>query len=373
MTIDTKRNLIGLLVFTALLACKGPIKEQEGENIVKGSLEGLEKNAVYDYSPQIRYDQAGKAVVTIQNYQRAETHYFMKGRVDSGMFGKIYTVEEPITAENQKVVRANGDVLFSYGILDLTSPAKLTMPENEGRFMELRIFNEDHYLKLLEYEPGTYTLTKENMNTRYIHIAIRILADVNDPQDMEKAHALQQSIVLDQKDPGSFEIPDWDMASLEKVRKGLSLASSTILDSEGAFGDIDEVEHRMHLAGTALGWGGAPAQAAKYIMVTPPENDGKTAYELRVKDEVPVDGFWSATVYNAAGYFEKNELNRYSVNNVIAKRDGSGYITIRFGGDPTADNYIPITQGWNYTIRLYRARPEILNGHYKFPEATRVK
>jgi hypothetical protein len=24
--------------------------------------------------------------------------------------------------------------------------------------------------------------------------------------------------------------------------------------------------------------------------------------------------------------------------------------------------------GWSYTVRLYRARPEILNGKWKFPE-----
>jgi hypothetical protein len=29
--------------------------------------------------------------------------------------------------------------------------------------------------------------------------------------------------------------------------------------------------------------------------------------------------------------------------------------------------------GWNYTVRLYRPRAEILNGTWKFPEAVLVK
>jgi hypothetical protein len=28
--------------------------------------------------------------------------------------------------------------------------------------------------------------------------------------------------------------------------------------------------------------------------------------------------------------------------------------------------------GWNYMVRLYRPRPEILNGTWKFPEAQPV-
>jgi hypothetical protein len=29
---------------------------------------------------------------------------------------------------------------------------------------------------------------------------------------------------------------------------------------------------------------------------------------------------------------------------------------------------LPIMNGWNHTVRLYRPRAEILNGKWKFPE-----
>ena len=83
-------------------------------------------------------------------------------------------------------------------------------------------------------------------------------------------------------------------------------------------------------------------------------------------DEVPVDGFWSVTVYNKDGYFTPNPQNAYSLNNITAQRDADGTITIQFGGCDTATaNCLPITPGWNYLVRLYRpqARSCAASGH----------
>jgi hypothetical protein len=98
-------------------------------------------------------------------------------------------------------------------------------------------------------------------------------------------------------------------------------------------------------------------------------NDGRTVHRLTVKD-LPVDGFWSISVYNEKGFFEKNELNSYSLNNLTAKPNQDGSFTIQFGGcGKNTDNCLPIMPGWNYTVRLYRLRREILDGTWKFPEA----
>jgi hypothetical protein len=83
---------------------------------------------------------------------------------------------------------------------------------------------------------------------------------------------------------------------------------------------------------------------------------------------VPVDGFWSISVYNVSGYFEKNALGAYSVNNVIATPNADGSVTVQFGDcKPSIANCLPIMLGWNYTIRLYRPRAEVLSGAWRFP------
>ena len=132
------------------------------------------------------------------------------------------------------------------------------------------------------------------------------------------------------------------------------------------FGSRDEVDPVRHLIGTAAGWGGLPTSEATYVGVNPSLPVGR--YHLRVGD-VPVDAFWSISVYNAEGYFEPNPLGVYSVNSVTGVRDADGSITVRFGDHGEgAPNTIPITEGWNYLVRLYRPRPEIKRGEWTFPE-----
>ena len=70
---------------------------------------------------------------------------------------------------------------------------------------------------------------------------------------------------------------------------------------------------------------------------------------------------------------EKNDQNVYSYNNVTAKKNPDGSITINFGGGPETINNLPITQGWNYAVRMYQPKQEIINGTWNFPKAQSVK
>ena len=128
-----------------------------------------------------------------------------------------------------------------------------------------------------------------------------------------------------------------------------------------------------HLIGSAIAWGGNPENEATYLNVTPPQNDGKTVYRLTFKD-VPVDGFWSISVYNAEGYFQPNNENVYTLNNLTARKSDDGSVTVQFGGcEGRTPNCLPIVAGWNYIVRLYRPHIEVLNGTWSFPPAEPVR
>jgi para-nitrobenzyl esterase len=272
--------------------------------------------------------------VNVHNFIRAETdRYFSKTARDDGAFGKLRHRRDMATVDKQDVVRMNRDTLYSSGVFDLDAARlTITLPDSGRRFMSMQVISQDHYTTEVVYAPGTFTYTKDKVGTRYVYVIIRILADPGNAQDVRAAHAVQDAITVEQASIGRFEVPHWDETSQAKVRDALS-ALGALGGVLNRFGTKDEVDPIDHVIGTAIGWGGNPRSAADYQSFYPPQNDGRTAYTLTVRD-VPVDGFWSITVYNADGYMEKNDLDLYSLNNLTAKANADGSFTIQFGGDP---------------------------------------
>jgi hypothetical protein len=255
----------------------------------------------------------------------------------------------------------------------LTTPVTITKPDTGDRFQSLQVINQDEYVPIpVVYKPGKYTLTQDKCGTRYVVIGIRTFANANDPADIKKVNAIQDQIKVEQASKGKFESPNWDQKSQDRLRAAISVLSSTMKNYSESFGTKEEVDPIAHLLGAATGWGGNPAKDATYLNVTPENNDGKTAYTLTVKD-VPVDGFWSISLYNGKGFFQKNQYNAYSINNITGKKANDGSIIIHFGGDPKQSNYLPIMDGWNYIVRLYQPHQEIVDGKWKFPAPQPVK
>lgn len=313
--------------------------------------------------------------VTVDNFRRAESDMYFARFLKEGGFGKLHHERELVELDRQTVIRMNRDTLYSFGAFDLdAAPVTVTLPDAGKRYMAVQVIDEDHYTLDVFYAPGTHTLARENVDTRYVCLAIRTFVNPDDAADVKAVHDLQDAIQVEQKAGGTFEVPEWDLASLDKVREALLAlaAANGGIDSARMFGRKSDVDPVQHLIGTAIGWGGKPSHSAYYEAAEPKQNDGKTVYRLTVKD-VPVDGFWSVSVYNKGGYFEKNDRNAYTVNNVTAKPNADGSVTIQFGGDGGVPNCLPIMPGWNYLVRMYRPRKEILDGTWKFPEAQPVK
>lgn len=305
--------------------------------------------------------------VTLDTFVRAETDAAIKLVYERVGLGKFMHVRAPTSIEDQPVIRMNRDTLYSTVVLDLDTPATITLPDVGGRYMGLLVISQDHYMTA-HSGPGTHELTKETVGSRYAYLIVRTFVDANDPDDVAKANLAQDSIKLKGGGGSSLDLPDWNHEHLVEIRQLLNKLSAYGVDAARAYGAKSDVDPVHYLVGAASGWGGLPAKEASYEFGFVEKNDG-TPYTVTVRN-VPVDEFWSITVYNAQGYIEKNELGIYSFNNITAKPNDDGSFTINFGKcEDGRINCLPISEGWNYAVRLYKPRQEILDGAWTFPKA----
>lgn len=314
--------------------------------------------------------------VTVDNFTRAESDTYFAKFVKDGTLGKFSHERELAAVDKQSVIRMNRDTLYSHGVFDLDAgPVTLSVPDGGKRFIAVQIISEDHFTPDVIYTPGQHVLTKEKIGTRYVMALVRTFVNPSDPADVKEVHSLQDRLTADQAGEGKFEIPDWEPTTLKRVRDAINglAAANGGMDSARMFGRKDQVDPIQHLMGTASGWGGNPRADATYLGGMPAKPDGKTVYKLTVKD-VPVDGFWSISIYNKEGFFEENAAGAYTLNNVTAKPGADGAVTIQFGGcNGKSPNCLPVPEGWNYLFRMYRPRTEILDGTWKLPELEEVK
>jgi len=316
------------------------------------------------------YAQEQPLQVTVDNFVRAETDMYLALFARRGSLGKFVHLRElPLEGTG---VRPNRDTLYSEAVFDLDAGSvTITLPDAGKRFMSMMVVDEDHYVREVAYGPGAHTYNRKQIGTRYLFVALRTLVDPSDLKDMDAAHALQDATKVSQPGgPGKFETPNWNETSQKKVRAALISLNDTLPDLRRAFGTRSDVDPIRHLIATASAWGGNPDEEAIYVNVTPAKNDGNTIYNLNVPGSVPVNAFWSVIIYTADGHLQKNPYNAYSLNSVTAMKSADGSVAIQFGGcDGKMPNCLPTMPGWNYMVRLYRPRAEILNGTWKFPEA----
>lgn len=323
-------------------------------------------------------DKTAAVPVTIDNFPRAESDTMFRdtlktlGKLYNTKLGEFGHLRTPTPIEDQPVIRMNRDTLYSTAIIDLTHPVTITLADVGGRYQSMHVVSQDHYM-YAESKPGKFTLTQKKVGSRYAMVTIRTFVNSDDPEDIKLANQAQDTIKLEGSTiGGSYEAPNWDKKSLTELRQLLSQISIFGLDPAKGFGKKEEVNATHYLIACGAGWGGLPKKEAIYEISQVENNDG-TPHEMTFKD-VPVDAFWSVTVYNKEGYIEKNDLGAYSFNNQTAKKNSDGSITIHFGDCKDKQlNCLPITKGWNYALRYYKPKAELLSGKWKSPKITPVK
>ena len=124
-------------------------------------------------------------LVTVENYNRAQTDVNFAGVVKNGGFGKFRHGRELAPPAQQGIVRPNRDTLYSFAIVDLDAgPVTITLPDARKRFMGMQVVDQDQYTPATYYGAGTHTLTREMVGTRYAIVVVRFFVDFANQLDV---------------------------------------------------------------------------------------------------------------------------------------------------------------------------------------------
>jgi hypothetical protein len=115
-------------------------------------------------------------LVTVENYNRAQSDIYFAGLAKSGGFGNFRHGRELVPPTQRGIIRPNRDTFYSLAVFDLDAGlVAITLPDGAKRFMAMQILNEDQYTKCVYNGAGTHTLTREMVGTRYAMVAVRFL------------------------------------------------------------------------------------------------------------------------------------------------------------------------------------------------------
>lgn len=165
------------------------------------------------------------------------------------------------------------------------------------------------------------------------------------------------------------------------VRQVNGWAAST--SEVGAFGDNDELRAAVALSGLAA----LPPDEAMYFSSVHDDRgeplEPTRRYRIRIPAEgIPVDGFWSITMYAAEPdgryFYADNPIHRYSVSDrtpgLRRRADGSiDIILSRDVVDEAESNWLPMPDGpMRVSLRAYVPRAVIRQGRWTPPSIERL-
>ena len=230
------------------------------------------------------------------------------------------------------------------------------------------VVNQDHYINGIFHEPGQHAVTVEQFDTPWACIAARILVDPADADDVAAVNKLQDQLAIDATSAKPLAMTGYDTASLDETRNLLLGLAKGLKAFDHSFGAKSDVNPVRHLIATAAGWGGLPdpgsllhrrrTEAADRRV----RADGARCTGGRVLVNL---GLQRRRVLRT----ERPQRLQHQQHHGDPERRRLRHRPLWWRARPASHD--PDLDGWNYLVRLYRPRAEILDGSWRFPSIDR--
>ena len=345
--------------------------------------------------------------------------------------------------QSRAVTAPNRDTLYSVALIDLTAgPVGLVLPETGQRYVSVAVF--DMYTdagivvgtrttggkggRFRIIGPGQSARDDRDLRLATPHgwLLLRVLSGRQ--SDVPVGYASRSSPwpayfrsaqrLLESDPPtfkagldsverlrragsrGDFDDAGYDAAQVRAIEAGVARARALVEQGArttkftdgwsdpppglGAFGD--QYVYRALVA--VAGIGALPREEAMYLRSAGDDGAGlfrgDGLYRLQLTKPVPVQGFWSMTMYEATPdgqfFLSQNSIGRYAIGErtrgLVRGADGSLDIWIgrQDPGGARSANWLPAPASgpFSLTFRAYLPEPALQSGAYRLPPVKKV-
>ena len=329
----------------------------------------------------VQSEEASGHGVTKENYAHAMADMALQREFALGANNTSWHHHRTlIELDKQPAPMMNRDTLYSFSVIDGGGDIAITLPQTDGRYQSLHVFDQNHVTVGVFYGAGRYIIPSDK-TTAYCMANVRTQIDPKDQEDIKKANDYQDQLkveFLNGYQPKPFHVTKWNMEEFNALHKHYT----AIAQKEGVVGTMGTIDNPVSLAdrnrGVSTATGLLPDSEAVYLAGKYHIKKGET---LKATYAVPDQrdtklGFYSITIYGDDQYLHTDEGSVINNREIKLNPDGKSFDVYYVHQEDFGkhDNeLIAPTETFNTTMRIYLPGKSVINGDYKLPTLTPIK
>lgn len=294
----------------------------------------------------VSFSSMASIPVTEANYVTAESDWYFAG-VQQKVGVNVWMHDDPVSIDNQQVIRSNRDVVYSIAVVNVKKGATFTVEDN-GEFQIIHIIDEEHLFHQVVKSGESLTVSANDIEGEFVYL----LARTRDNGDFADTKKRQASLKFVSNDNTPYPAKGFDADEVVAFREELVRRVNTgeqPIAGHDAFGKtLKDVNRHNYLYAAAYGWGGLPMTTAQYVPLMIESAECSTLTLPKPELEWDNRGYMSATMYAADGWINTEDFYM-SHDNMIDHGDSFSF-TINCEPGP---NNVSVEAGGNTLIRAY--------------------
>jgi hypothetical protein len=258
----------------------------------------------------------------------------------------------------------NRDLITMTGLFNVSKRLTLTIPDTDSRYLSVMAINELGNKSLVYYGAGRFQFNSKAVGTHYALLIVNIYVDLNNPSDLKRVHALQNSIQVSPKSQTPYPSKTYDKEHFDLLWSKLNQP----LDHPECFRLNSTEAENQSLNCRAIHFSSLPKKHLLIEKLRPKTTADQ--FKITLPANIKAAPFWSLSLYNRAGLFEKNAQDIYSFNsfNTQANPDNSVTLHLEACNLEGVINCLPSFPEWQTLLRIYEPTDEMRSGSWTLPD-----